>query len=85
MTEKSEIEREIVDEAYRRGKDYLKLYACADGVFAAVMDTLGYENDPVVKEVFKATVGLIGGTGHMADFEEFRRPRVFLQQRRRGQ
>jgi hypothetical protein len=30
------------------------------------MDTLGYEDDPVINEVFKATVGLIGGTGNMA-------------------
>ena len=66
MTKKSKIDREVLDEAYRRGKDYLMRYACAPGVFAAVMDTLGYEDDPVVKEVFKATVGLIGGTGNMA-------------------
>jgi len=66
MTEKSEIDREVSDEAYRRGKDYVMRYACAPGVFAAVMDTLGYENDPAVGEVFKATMGLIGGTGNMA-------------------
>jgi len=66
MTEKSEIDRAVLDEAYRRGKDYLMRYACAPGVFAAVMDTLGYEDDPVVSEVFKATVGLVGGTGNMA-------------------
>ena len=66
MTEKSEIDREVLDEAYRRGSDYLMRYACAPGVFAAVMDTLGYEDDPAVNDVWKATVGLIGGTGNMA-------------------
>ena len=55
-----------MDEAYRRGKDYLMRYACAPGVFAAVMDTLGYEDDPVVNDVWKATLGLVGGTGNMA-------------------
>ena len=66
MTEKSEIDKEVLDEAYRRGYDYLRKYACAPGVFAAVMDTLGYEDDPVVNDVWKATLGLIGGTGNMA-------------------
>ena len=66
MTEKSEIDREVLDEAYRRGYDYCLQYACAPGVFAAVMDTLGYEDDPVVNNVWKATLGLIGGTGNMA-------------------
>ena len=66
MAEKSEINNEVLDEAYRRGYDYLRKYACAPGVFAAVMDTLGYEDDPVVNDVWKATVGLIGGTGNMA-------------------
>jgi len=66
MTEKSEINREVLDEAYRRGYDYWLRYACAPGVFAAVMDTLGYEDDPAVNNVWKATVGLIGGTGNMA-------------------
>jgi len=66
LTEKSGIDREILDEAYRRGYDYLMRYACAPGVFAAVMDTLGYEGDPVVNDVWKAAGGLIGGTGNMA-------------------
>jgi C_GCAxxG_C_C family probable redox protein len=66
MTKKSESVNEVLDEAYRRGYDYLMRYACAPGVFAAVMDTLGYEDDPVVNDVWKATVGLIGGTGNMA-------------------
>jgi len=66
MTEKSEIDIEVLDEAYCRGSDYLMRYACAPGVFAAVMDTLGYEDDPAVNDVWKATVGLIGGTGNMA-------------------
>lgn len=66
MTNKSEINKEVLDEAYRRGSDYLMRYACASGVFAAVMDTLGYGDDTVVNEVWKATLGLIGGTGNMA-------------------
>lgn len=66
MTEKSEIDRAVLDEAYRRGSDYLMRYACAPGVFAAVMDTLGYEDDPAVNDVWKAAVGLVGGTGNMA-------------------
>jgi hypothetical protein len=66
MTEKSEIDKEVLDEAYRRGYDYCARIACAPGVFAAVMDTLGYEDDPVVNDVWKATVGLTGGTGNMA-------------------
>jgi hypothetical protein len=66
MAEESEIDREVLDEAYRRGYDYCARIACAPGVFAAVMETLGYEGDPVVNEVWKATVGLAGGTGNMA-------------------
>jgi len=66
MTDTIEIDKEVLDEAYRRGSDYLMQYACAPGVFAAVMDTLGYGDDPVVNEVWKATLGLIGGTGNMA-------------------
>ena len=57
---------ELLDEAYQRGKDYLMKYACAPGTFAAVMDTLGYEGDPEVEAVWKAAVGLVGGTGNMA-------------------
>jgi hypothetical protein len=66
LTDKSETSKAVLEEAYRRGKDYLTRFACAPGVFAAVMDTLGYDKDPAVMEVFKATVGLIGGTGNMA-------------------
>lgn len=66
MTKKSERDRKVLDEAYRRGYDYCMRYACALGVFAAVMDTLGYEDDPVVNDVWKATLGLMGGTGNMA-------------------
>ncbi len=66
MTEKSEIDKEVLDEAYRRGYDYCARMGCAPGVFAAVMETLGYENDPVVNNVWKATLGLIGGTGNMS-------------------
>jgi C_GCAxxG_C_C family probable redox protein len=58
--------KEILDEAYRSGYDYCARIACAPGVFAAVMETLGYEDDPVVNDVWKATVGLAGGTGNMA-------------------
>jgi len=66
MTRKSEVDEEVLDEAYRRGYDYCGRMGCAPGVFAAVMETLGYEDDPVVDAVWKATVGLVGGTGNMA-------------------
>ncbi|MFB0563802.1 MAG: C-GCAxxG-C-C family (seleno)protein [Candidatus Lokiarchaeia archaeon] len=67
MTEISGIDKDILDEAYRRGYDYLPRWrACAPTVFAAVMETLGYEDDPVVNEIWKATIGLTGGTGNMA-------------------
>jgi len=66
MTEKSEIDEEVLDEAYRRGYDYCARMGCAPGVFAAVMETLGYEDDPVVNGVWKATLGLVGGTGNMS-------------------
>ncbi len=66
MTERSETDEEVLDEAYRRGYDYCVRIACAPGVFSAVMETLGYEDDPMVNEVWKATVGLAGGTGNMA-------------------
>jgi len=59
------MDREILDEAYRRGYDYCARMACAPGAFAAVMDTLGYEDDPVLNDVWKATIGLTGGTGSM--------------------
>ncbi len=67
MTEKSGKNNEILEEAYKRGYDYLPRWrACAPTVFAAVMDTLGYENDPIVNDAWKAIVGLAGGTGNMA-------------------
>lgn len=66
MTEKSEIDKEVLDEAYRRGYDYCARIGCAPGAFAAVMETLGYKDDPVVNDVWKATVGLVGGTANMA-------------------
>ncbi|WXG42102.1 MAG: C-GCAxxG-C-C family (seleno)protein [Candidatus Freyarchaeum deiterrae] len=67
MTNKMAIDKKILDEAYRRGYDYLlKWRACAPTVFAAVMDTLGYENDSAVNEIWKASIGLTGGTGNMA-------------------
>ncbi len=66
MTEKSETDMEVLDEAYRRGYDYCARFGCAPGVFAAVMEALGYEDDPVVSDVWKATLGLVGGTGNMA-------------------
>jgi hypothetical protein len=66
MTETAK-NKELLDEAYRRGYDYLPRWgACAPSVFAAVMDTLGYQNDSVAEEIWKATVGLAGGTGNMA-------------------
>ena len=65
MTKKPEIEKEVLDEAYRRGYDYCMRMGCAPGAFVAVMDTLGYEDDPVVNDVWKATLGLVGGTGNM--------------------
>lgn len=58
---------EILEEAYRRGYEYLGRWrACAPTVFAAVMDTLGYREDEVAGEVWKATIGLAGGTGNMS-------------------
>nr|MDO8076383.1 C-GCAxxG-C-C family (seleno)protein [Candidatus Freyarchaeota archaeon] len=67
MTESGKIDEEILEEAYRRGYDYLPRWrACAPTVFAAVMDTLGYEGDHTANEIWKAIVGLTGGTGNMA-------------------
>ncbi len=57
----------VLEDAYRRGYKYLERWrACAPTVFAAVMDALGYEGDPEAGEVWKAMVGLSGGTGHMS-------------------
>ncbi len=66
MTDESGIDKEVLDEAYRRGYDYCARIACAPGVFAAVMETLGYTDDPAVNEAWKATIGLAGGTGNLA-------------------
>jgi hypothetical protein len=68
MTETSEGDKEILDEAYQRGRDYLftRWRACAPTVFGAVMDTLGYKDDPIINDVWKTTIGLTGGTGNMA-------------------
>ncbi|MFX0115676.1 MAG: C-GCAxxG-C-C family (seleno)protein [Candidatus Hodarchaeota archaeon] len=66
MIKKSKIDNEILDGAYHRGYNYCARIACAPGVFAAVMETLGYEDDPVVNDVWKATIGLAGGTGNLA-------------------
>ena len=57
---------ELLDEAYKKGCDYLMKYACAPGTFAAVMDTLGYENDPLRETGLQATMGLVGGTGNLS-------------------
>jgi len=58
---------ELLQDAYRRGYEYLpKWGGCAPTTFAAVMDALGYAEDPLLREVWKATVGLTGGTGNMA-------------------
>ncbi len=57
----------ILQDAFQKGYDYLARWrACAPTVFAAVMDAIGYENDDLATEVWKATVGLTGGTGNMA-------------------
>jgi hypothetical protein len=67
MKMKKEDVEAIADEAYRNGYDYLPRWrACAPTVFAAVMDTVGYNDDPVVQEIWKAVIGLTGGTGNMS-------------------
>jgi len=68
MTKEAVMNKGILDEAYRRGYEYMPKYSwpCAPAVFAAVMDTLGYEDDPMINEVWKATIGFTGGTGNMA-------------------
>ncbi len=68
MSEESDVGQGILEEAYRRGIDYMikRMWPCAPAVFAAVMDTLGYEGDPVIDEVWKATIGFTGGTGNLA-------------------
>ena len=58
--------QELLDEAYKRGSDYLMKHACAPGTFLAVMDTLGYEGDPDLDKYWLAAIGLVGGTGNMS-------------------
>ena len=67
MTDETEITPQLLDEAYRRGFEYLeKMGGCAQTVFSAIMDTLGYQDDLVINEIWKGTIGLSGGTGAMA-------------------
>ena len=62
-----EVRTRLLADAYRRGYDYLPRWnACAPTTFAAVMDTLGYAGDQLVRDIWKASVGLTGGTGNMA-------------------
>jgi hypothetical protein len=50
-------------EAARCGEEYIARWrGCAPAAFAAIMDTLGHGEDPKVREIFKATLGLTGGT-----------------------
>lgn len=58
---------QLLEDSYRRGYEYLpKWGGCAPTTFAATMDALGYSADPLAREIWKATVGLTGGTGNMA-------------------
>ena len=61
------VKARLLEDAYRRGYDYLpKWGACAPTTFAAIMDALGYAEDQLARDLWKATVGLTGGTGNMA-------------------
>jgi hypothetical protein len=63
---KEEAREELLKEAYQKGYDYLPRWnACAPTTFAAIMDTLGYGDDPAVNAAWQATIGLTGGTGNM--------------------
>lgn len=63
----AETRTELLEDAYRRGYEYLpKWGGCAPTTFAAIMDALGYADDPLAGEIWKVTVGLTGGTGNMA-------------------
>jgi hypothetical protein len=54
-------------EAARRGEEYTaSCGACAPAVFTAIMETLGYGGDPMMREVCKASIGLTGGLGCMS-------------------
>lgn len=67
MSKTPKRDQEILEEAYQRGYEYLsKGWGCAATVFGAVMDALGYEDDPIVNDVWKVNIGLSGGTGNMA-------------------
>ncbi len=55
---------ELMEKAYRLGKEYEKTYrGCGQCVIAALQDALDIRND----DVFKAATGLAGGTGLAAD------------------
>jgi C_GCAxxG_C_C family probable redox protein len=55
---------ELVEKAYRLGKDYEKTYrGCSQCVMAALQDVLNIKNDAI----FKAATGLAGGTGLTCD------------------
>ena len=54
----------LLDEAAQHGEQYAATCgACAPAAFAAVMDTLGYAEDPVMRELYAASIGLTGGVG----------------------
>jgi len=58
---------ELAEKAYRTAYEYLPRWrACGPAAFAAIMDTLGYSDDDSVNDIWKAVVGLTGGTGNMA-------------------
>ena len=57
----------LATDAACRGESYTAVCrACAPAVFTAIMETLGHGDDPVTREVCKASIGLTGGTGLMA-------------------
>lgn len=57
----------LAEKAYQTGYDYLPRWrSCGPATFAAIMDTLGYADDDTVNNIWKAIVGLTGGTGNMA-------------------
>lgn len=61
-----QLRNDLSQEAYRRGSEYLMRWkACAPATFAAIMDTLGYADDPVAQGIWKSTIGLTGGTGNL--------------------
>lgn len=58
---------ELVAKASYLGEKYTAACrACAPAVFTAIMETLGHGDNPNVREVCKASIGLTGGTGLMA-------------------